>query len=262
MDSLQIWVLPMNETVSNYVGKARRYAQFRWDYAPPAIAWLCGEVGLRNEQWVADIGAGPGTLARWFVERGLEVWAVEPEAEMRRLAEERLGHRANFHSVSACAEQTRLPDASVSLIVAGRALHWFHPETARQEFLRISQPDGWLATLAVHCMNPALGAAMKALATPANGFDLSRSKRNRLAATMDFYVRHVDRPARGFPAEAREDWPDFIGRLSTFSGAPDPQDPAFAVLEDAAHQVFTRFAVGGTLVIPVETHVQLGRLRR
>ncbi len=258
---MQVWVLPMNETVSSYVGKAQRYAQFRWDYAPAAIDWLCGEAGLRDGQWVADIGAGPGTLARWFVERGLEVWAVEPEEEMRRLAEERLGHRANFHSVPASAEQTRLPDASVALIVAGRALHWFHPDMARREFLRIAQPNSWLATLAVRCMNPALDAAVKALATPANGFDLSRSKRDRPAAAIDAYLRRDGRLARGFPAVAQEDWPSFIGRISTFSGAPALDAPAFAALADAAHRVFAQFAVGGTLVIPVETQVQLGRLR-
>ena len=61
---MQVWVLPMNETVSSYVGKAQRYAQFRWNYASAAIDWLCAEAGLCDGQWVADIGAGPGTLAR------------------------------------------------------------------------------------------------------------------------------------------------------------------------------------------------------
>jgi len=250
----------MSEIVSHYVGKAARYAHFRWDYAPTAVTQLVSLAGLQPGNAVADIGAGPGTLSRRLLSYGLQVWAVEPEAEMRSVAEADLGDHANFHSVDAVAEATGLLAASLRLIVVGRALHWFTAESARREFNRILQPDGWLAVLSVRCTDPTLDAAVKGLMTERCGFDLTRNKYSRPTVDLDIYLRPEERVELCVPAIQQERWPQFMGRLSTFSGAPDPDTPGFALLEQAASPVFEHFARDGVLTIPVETVVRMGRL--
>jgi SAM-dependent methyltransferase len=251
----------MSEIASHYAGKAERYARFRWDYAPAAIAQIVALAGLRPGDAVADIGAGPGTLSRWLLTHKLHVWAVEPEAEMRSAAEALLGGHAHFYSRAVEAEATWLPAASLRLITVGRALHWFAPAPARREFSRILQPDGWLAVLAVRCSDPAVEAAVKGLATECNGFDLSRHKKSRPAVDLDFYLRPEGRVVLRVPAVQRERWPQFIGRLSTLSGAPGPGTLGFALLEQAARSVFERFAVDDILTIPVETQVRMGHMK-
>ncbi len=250
----------MSEIVSCYAGKAERYARFRWGYAPAAISQIIEIAGLKPGDAVADIGAGPGTLSQWLLAHGLQVWAVEPDGGMRRLAEAVLGDNINFRSVDAAAEATTLPSASQRLITIGRALHWFAPEPALCEFNRILQPDGWLAVLAVRCTDAALEAAVKGLATESNGCDLSHGKRSRPTVARDFYLRRAGQVEFRVPALQQERWPDFIGRLSTFSGAPDPDGPGFTLLEQAARPVFERFAIDGMLTIPVETQVWMGHL--
>jgi len=49
-----------------------------------------------------------------------------------------------FTSIAATAEATTLADHSVHMIIVGNAFHWFKHEQARQEFLRILIPPGWV----------------------------------------------------------------------------------------------------------------------
>jgi SAM-dependent methyltransferase len=243
-----------------YDGKAAAYAQFRWRYAPEAIERVCDEGGLAPGRHVADIGAGPGSLTSGFVERQLEVWAVEPNAEMRAVAEERLGRHANFHSVAATAESTSLPAASIDLIVVGRALHWFAPEPTRAEFRRILKVNGWLAVFAIRCVDRALDAAMDRLTVERHGFVAAHTRRCRAAVDLPFFVGSPHILEWHFRGIQLEHWPEFIGRLTSLSGAPNRESPTFGLLERAAEEVFQQFAVGGRLEIPIETQVWLGQM--
>lgn len=91
---------------------------------------------------IADLGAGTGISAEPFLARGFTVFAVEPNASMREAARARLGNRPGFRAVDGTAEATGLPDASVDLVVAFQAFHWFDGERARREALRILRPAG------------------------------------------------------------------------------------------------------------------------
>src|SRR5580658_2649045 len=66
---------------------------------------------------------------------------------MRAAGEELLAAYPKFRSVGAPAEATTLPDASVELVTAAQAFHWFDPAAARAEFARILRPSGWVAVI-------------------------------------------------------------------------------------------------------------------
>jgi ubiquinone/menaquinone biosynthesis C-methylase UbiE len=90
----------------------------------------------------ADIGSGTGIMSRLLLERGVAVYAVEPNAEMRAAAERSLGGYQGFRSVAADAGDTTLEDQSADLVVCAQAFHWFANETAAAEMSRISRSTG------------------------------------------------------------------------------------------------------------------------
>jgi SAM-dependent methyltransferase len=120
------------------------YARHRPTYPAEVAALAERECGLRAGCSVADIGCGTGLLARLFLDRGCYVFGVEPNPEMRDAGQKALAGMARFQAIDGRAEATTLPAASVDLVTAGQAAHWFDADLACAEFRRILKPGGWL----------------------------------------------------------------------------------------------------------------------
>lgn len=123
------------------------YARFRPGYPERILEFLSEEIGLTPDSIVGDIGSGTGILSEVFLKNGNTVYGVEPNLEMRQYAEESLNFYPQFYSVAGSAESTELQTASVDVISAGQAFHWFDVPKARQEFLRISRDECRVAIL-------------------------------------------------------------------------------------------------------------------
>jgi len=111
------------------------------------VAVLRDACGLTPQSVVADIGAGTGILTELFLRNGNRVFAVEPNPEMREAGERQLKHDPNFLSVAGRAEATTLASGSVDIVAAGQAFHWFDRGPARDEFIRILKPGGWVVLI-------------------------------------------------------------------------------------------------------------------
>jgi ubiquinone/menaquinone biosynthesis C-methylase UbiE len=120
--------------------RAEIYARYRPHYPRAVLECLRDKCGLTPAHVVADVGSGTGILSELFLANGNPVFGVEPNDEMRAMAETLLSGYANFSSVNGRAEATTLPDDSVDLVTAGQALHWFDRPKARIEFRRILRP--------------------------------------------------------------------------------------------------------------------------
>ena len=120
------------------------YVRYRPGYPAALLDVLRGECGLQPGSVIADIGSGTGLLSELFLGNGNRVFGVEPNQEMREAGEEYLQEHRNFVSINGSAEATALPAASVDFVTAGQAFHWFDPQTARREFVRILKPGGWV----------------------------------------------------------------------------------------------------------------------
>ncbi|HLX62393.1 MAG TPA: class I SAM-dependent methyltransferase, partial [Planctomycetota bacterium] len=90
---------------------------------------------------IADIGAGTGISSRQLADRGARVLAIEPNVAMRKAA----APHAGVTFVDGAAEKTTLPNASVDLVTAFQAFHWFEPNAALAEFHRILRLHGRFA---------------------------------------------------------------------------------------------------------------------
>lgn len=116
------------------------YDRTRPGYPVASVRWILGE----GSQDVLDLGAGTGLLTRVLREAGHRVFAVEPDAAMRK----RIRVTApGAEALTGDAESIPLPDASVDAVLASHAYHWFEPESAHAEMARVLRPGGVLACL-------------------------------------------------------------------------------------------------------------------
>lgn len=134
------------QNTSIFSSRSGDYQKGRAGYAPDAIRLLL-DLLVPHKASIADIGSGTGLLARDFLEAGHHAWCVEPSAPMRAKAEAALGEYETFHSIAGDAERTNLPNASVQMITAASAFHWFDPIAFRIECQRILAPNGYVALL-------------------------------------------------------------------------------------------------------------------
>lgn len=129
-------------TVERFSNRVANYVKYRPDYPREIIGHLAENCGFTQDSVIADVGCGPGQSSRLFLENGNRVIGVEPNDAMRAAAKEFLGQFENFTVVNGTSESTTLPDASVDMIVAAQAFHWFELEETRREFNRILKPGG------------------------------------------------------------------------------------------------------------------------
>ena len=88
-----------------------------------------------------DLGAGTGKLTARLVERGLNVVAVDPIAEMLEVLRSAL---PGTPALLGTAEEIPLPDNSVDAVLVAQAWHWVDPERAIPEVARVLRPGGRL----------------------------------------------------------------------------------------------------------------------
>ncbi len=117
--------------------QAAAYERGRPSYPPEAIDWLL-PAGARD---VLDLGAGTGKLTTRLVERGLDVVAVDPIAEMLEVLRHSL---PDTPALLGTAEEIPLGDNSVDAVLVAQAWHWFDPQRAILEVARVLRPGGRL----------------------------------------------------------------------------------------------------------------------
>lgn len=129
--------------LGRFSDSAANYAKYRPSYPPAAIDAILEGLGEPSQLTAADIGAGTGIASRLLAAKGLRVWAIEPNAEMRQAAEP----HPLVEFKEAYSENTNLPDASVDLVTCFQSFHWFNPVLTLPELRRILKPAGRLAVV-------------------------------------------------------------------------------------------------------------------
>ncbi len=128
-------------TLSAFEGLAASYAKHRPTY--PLAIFEAALEGLPVPPRVADVGCGTGISSRLLASLGARVVGVDPSLDM--LSQARQASPESIEWRRGTAEATGLPDASVDLVVAAQAFHWFDPQRALAEFHRILRPGGRVA---------------------------------------------------------------------------------------------------------------------
>jgi SAM-dependent methyltransferase len=130
----------MNE--DKFTGISNIYAKYRPTYPDVFISYLYQDLGFDKNSTIADIGSGTGIFTKLLLKQGSMVYAVEPNADMRKNSEQSLSDFSKFKSINASAENTGLADSSVDFITVAQAFHWFDRSKFKAECQRILRNKG------------------------------------------------------------------------------------------------------------------------
>jgi SAM-dependent methyltransferase len=237
------------------------YIRYRPGYPSALLDLLRAECTLRPDHVVADIGSGTGLLSELLLKNSNRVFGVEPNSEMRAGGEEYLNSYRNFTTVDGSAEATTLPAASVDFITAGQAFHWFDPQTARREFLRILKPRGWVVIVwNDRRMDEAQLTREYEDLLERFGLDYKRVKNAypERAQIQSFIAGPF--VERDLPNYQSLDWDGFQGRLRSSSFAPTEDQPNFAPMMAELDRIFRAHQRDGRVRMEYFTRAFLGQL--
>jgi SAM-dependent methyltransferase len=135
----------VNPVAASGFGRAADvYERSRPSYPADAVALLAAELGIGPGVTVLDLAAGTGKFTRLIADRGAALVAVEPSAAMRAQFAEVLPS-VPIHAGT--AEAIPLDDATVDVVVAAQAFHWFDAPRALREIERVLRPGGGLGLI-------------------------------------------------------------------------------------------------------------------
>jgi SAM-dependent methyltransferase len=253
--------MAFTDSKERFSSRVADYVRFRPGYPHEALALLKSECGLRSGHVIADVGCGTGFLGELFLKNGNRVYGIEPNKEMREAGEEYLASYDSFVSVDASAEATTLEDATIDLVTAGQAFHWFDPAAARREFARILKPDGWVVVMwNDREMNSAFATAYEDVLVKF-GTDYKRVRESypETAAMREFFAGG-SMEQRSVPNAQILDWDGLVGRLRSSSYAPLEGQSNYAPMMAALDELFRANQVDGRVKMEYSTHVYYGRL--
>ncbi|MCL2461096.1 MAG: class I SAM-dependent methyltransferase [Defluviitaleaceae bacterium] len=125
--------------IAAFTGRAKAYAEARPSYPDEAVEYICKLVP--QGATFADIGAGTGKFTELIARCGYEIFAVEPNSDMREQLTITLASFPNAKIINGTAEATTLPKNCVEVITNAQALRRFDLGMFRAECLRIGKPN-------------------------------------------------------------------------------------------------------------------------
>ena len=250
------------DPTARFSSRVSDYVRYRPGYPQAVVELLAQECGLTPAAVVADVGSGTGKLSELFLPGGNRVYGVEPNREMREAGERLLAAYPNFVSVEGRAEATTLEGASVDLVAAGQAFHWFDPAGARREFLRVLRPGGRV----VLAWNDRRTAGTPFLEDYERllleyGTDYREvSMKYMVPESLSTLFGGGEIRTADFDNEQVFDFEGLRGRLASSSYAPQPGHPNFEPMMRALEELFRRHEREGRVHFTYETKVFYGRL--
>jgi SAM-dependent methyltransferase len=254
--------MPAPNATTRFSGRVENYVRYRPSYPADALRALETECGLTSRHTIADVASGTGIWTRMLLEKGNRVFAVEPNPDMRRAGEQLLSAFPNLVSTAGTAEATTLPDASVDFVTAAQAAHWFERGAARQEFVRILKPGGWLVLLWNERRidgAPFLRAYEELLLT--HGTDYEDVRHERSTDAVNEFFDPAPYAERGFVLQQEFDYAGLEGRLLSSSYAPALGHPKHAPMLGELRRIFDENSSAGHVVLEYTTRVYFGRLK-
>ena len=250
---------PPENAQTRFSNRVADYVRYRPGYPNEVVLLLQKLGGLKPGARVADIGSGTGIFSKLLLEAGAEVFAVEPNGEMRTAAEELLGDHPGFHSIAAPGEDTSLPDHSIDIIVSAQAFHWLDREQARREFTRIIKPGGCIA-LIWNVRQTGSTAFLQSYEALLREFapDYAQVRHENVDTTIlkEFfdgkYQRHTFANAQHF------DFEGLRGRLLSSSYAPASGHPLHEPMLRELQRLFDEHQQDNLVTLLYDTEVYLG----
>lgn len=246
-------------STEKFTGKANAYSFARPGYPKEFIDYLYTKVGMSSCSIAADIGSGTGKFSVELLKRGTETYCIEPNDDMRKMAECELSVYPNFHSVKGTSDCTGLRDNSIDFITVAQAFHWFDRDKFKKESSRILKKDCCVIlvwNIRVECeFTTANQAVFEKYCPDFNGF--SSEKRDR--AGVDAFFEGKYKQVK-FANSRCLDRDSFIARCESASYSLSKNNPSYEEYIRALKDLFDKYASNGVIEIPSETTAYIGKI--
>lgn len=251
---------------TRFSNRVEDYLRHRPRYPQRVVERLLKEHVLLPDSVVADIGSGTGFSSELFLRCGCTVYGIEPNEEMRSAGEEFLAAYPGFISINGTAERTNLGAASVDLVVAGQAFHWFDRTACGIEWRRILKPGGHVVLLwnDRRIEGDAFSKAYEQLLLT-HGTDYLEVRKKNVGtnvdrAEWDAFFGNARWTKFTEPNIQELDVTGLAGRLLSSSYVPAMGEPGNAEMMSALHDLFRRHQRNGSVELVYDTVVFCGTL--
>ena len=251
----------MANTIERFSNRVENYVKYRPGYPKEILDLFREEMNLNKNSIVADIGSGTGISARVFLENGNRVVGVEPNAAMRKAAEEFLKDYANFTSVDGTAENTSLAGKSVDFVVAAQAFHWFDEEMTRAEFKRILKDTGFVALIWNERQldtTAFLRDYERLLIEFGTDYEAVRHENITKETLRKFFQTDFEKAI--FSNAQTVDFDGLRGRMLSSSYIPSEESPRFFEMIKKLESLFATHAENGKIQILYDTKIFYGQI--
>lgn len=217
--------MTLHPLAEQFAGVSEIYERGRPEVPPAVAGALAAELGLRAGARVLDLAAGTGKLTRALLGTGLDVVAVEPQEELRRILAERVGSERVHDGV---AEAIPLPDRSVDAVTVASAFHWFDAPAALADIRRVLRPQGGLAIIGSSpdwggtSWGHEVGTLMAGLRPPAHPGADGPPWQDAVRAAGGWSAPYDIRVTAWYPADA-DRLVDYMASVSWVAGMPAQQ---------------------------------------
>ena len=253
--------MPAQNATQRFSSRVEDYVRYRPGYPNQVIELLTQECALTPDSIIADIASGTGIFTRLLLENGNRVLGVEPNPEMRAAGEEFLAAYPKFSSVAGTAEATTLPAASIDLVTAAQAAHWFDRPKTRREFIRILKPDGWTVLIWNERKtdgSPFLRDYEHLLLN--YGTDYGEVRHERTTAEIADFFAPSPFHSRTFATAQELDYAALEGRLMSSSYTPQRGNPKYQPMLARLREIFDAHQRNGRVSLEYDTRVFYGQL--
>lgn len=249
----------MNNT-TKFDGKGEVYAKARPKYADELFDYIKDTLQIPEKSVFADIGSGTGIFSEQLLDNGYRVYAIEPNADMRKKAEEKLSADQDFISVDGTDSNTTIPNQSVDCITTAQAFHWFNAQDFKKECRRILKPDGKVLIVyntrdeSAEC-NRALADLHRKYCPDFQGF--SKGMNNEKCCAF------FDGKCDIFRADSSQayDRQGYTNRILSSSYSLRESNDGFAEYIAEINRLFDVFSNDGTLIVPMYTVAYVGTIK-
>jgi SAM-dependent methyltransferase len=209
---------------------------------------------------VADLGAGTGLFSAGLLLRGHHIFAVEPNTSMRTAADTQLARHEGYRSIEAPAEATTLAPASVDLVTAAQAFHWFDVEATRRECLRILRPHGKVALIwNDRILSDPLQVAIDEIFARFGGANRAALAARESRRNVSVFFHGAPVSTIDVPNEQTLDRAGLHGLIFSRSYMPPRDGDAGARAVQSIDEVFDTHATAGAVLMRYRTTATVGR---
>jgi len=249
------------DPADKFTGLSTIYDKARPGYPVEALRAVLSHCALEEGSTLVDVGCGTGISARAFAQFGLRVIGVEPNSDMRLVAESAnkgLSYPAPSYQPGR-AEATGLPPNCADAVAALQAFHWFEPDQALIEFRRILKHAGWVILVwnerqESDPFTKSYGDLIRNI-PKASELEVSRSKSGEILLHSELFENSKDMT---FQNEQILNEDLLIERA--FSSSYAPRQPVDARrLKDSLKRIFNDYEEQGVVVLKYVTNVYLAQ---